>query len=374
MVMTRDEVFRASGPTSGTNIRMKIGAKRDGTIVAANASLWYEAGAYRGSPSGAGAMCCLAPYTIPNFLIEAYDVVVNKPKVAAYRAPDRRWRRSRPSRWSTRSRARSRSIRSTLRLKNAVAEGDHAPYGPKYGPIGLKQVLEAARAHPHWNAPLGPNQGRGVACGFWFNAGMNSSATVTLNADGSAAVVTGNPDIGGTRVAQALMVAEELGIPVERVRPSVADTDTAGYTDVTGGSRVCYATGMAVIRAAQDVARAAARARREDLERRSRVGSPGSRAAPCRSTEPRPAAAHRSSSSPRRWRRPAVRSSAAPRSTRRWPVPGFAAHICDLEVDPETGAARSCATPRFRTWARPCIRASSKDRCRAARRRASAGR
>jgi CO/xanthine dehydrogenase Mo-binding subunit len=92
-----------------------------------------------------------------------------------------------------------------------------------------------------------------VACGFWFNAGLSSSATITLNGDGSAAVMTGNPDIGGTRVAQAMMVAEELGIPVERVRPTVADTDTAGYTDVTGGSRVCYATGMAVIQAARDV-------------------------------------------------------------------------------------------------------------------------
>ena len=87
MVMTRDEVFRASGPTSATKIRMKMGAKKDGTIVAASASLYYEAGAYRGSPSGAGAMCAFAPYTIPNFFIEAYDVVVNKPKVAAYRAP-----------------------------------------------------------------------------------------------------------------------------------------------------------------------------------------------------------------------------------------------------------------------------------------------
>jgi CO/xanthine dehydrogenase Mo-binding subunit len=253
MVMTRDEVFRASGPTSATLIRMKLGAQRDGTITAASASLWYEAGAYRGSPSGAGAMCAFAPYKIPNFFIEAYDVVVNKPKVAAYRAPG-----SPMAAFATESLvdelARILDIDPIeLRLKNAVSEGDRAPYGPPYGAIGLRQVLEAARSHPHWTAPLGPNQGRGLACGFWFNAGLSSSATITLNGDGSAAVVTGNPDIGGTRVAQAMMVAEELGIPIERVRPLVADTDTAGYTDVTGGSRVCYATGMAVIQAAQDV-------------------------------------------------------------------------------------------------------------------------
>src|SRR5262249_36228725 len=139
-----------------------------------------------------------------------------------------------------------------LRLKNAVGEGDRAPYGPAYDQIGLKECLEAARAHPPWTTPPGKGPGRGGACGFWFTAGLNSSASVMLNGDGSVSVITGNPDIGGTRVAQALMVAEELGIPVDRVRPVVADTETAPYTDLTGGSRVCYATGMAVIDAARD--------------------------------------------------------------------------------------------------------------------------
>lgn len=339
MVMTRDEVFRATGPTSGTKIRMKIGAKRDGTVVAADGSLYYEAGAYRGSPAGAGMMCAFAPYRFPNFLIEAFDVVVNKPKVAAYRAPG--------------SPMASFAVESVLdeiarqlkldpielRLKNAATEGDAAPYGPPYGPIGLKAILEAAHQHPHWKSPLGANQGRGVACGFWFNAGMNSSASVTLNMDGSAAVVTGNPDIGGTRVAQALMVAEELGIPVERVRPGVADTDSSGFTDVTGGSRVCYATGMAVIKAAEDV--------REQLKARaatiwkvdpSAVSWENGRAIPPAGTEKAEPLS--------------VADLAAKLSHTGGPIigraslyapmagPAFGAHICDLEVDPETGRSR----------------------------------
>src|SRR5687767_7893451 len=132
MVMTREEVFRATGPTSGTWIRMKMGAKSDGTIVAATVSLFYEAGAYPGSPSGAGAMCCLACYRIPNFVIEANDVVVNKPKVAAYRAPG-----SPMATFATESVVddigRALGIDPiALRLKNAVVEGDSAPYGPKY--------------------------------------------------------------------------------------------------------------------------------------------------------------------------------------------------------------------------------------------------
>jgi CO/xanthine dehydrogenase Mo-binding subunit len=341
MVMGRDEVFRATGPTSGSKIRVKLGARRNGEMVAASVSLWYEAGAFRGSPFGPGAMCALAPYKIPNFFVEAYDVVVNKPKVAAYRAPG-----SPMAAFAVESvvdeMARELGIDPIdFRLKNANAEGDPAPYGPSYGPIGLRQILEAARAHPHWTAPLGPNQGRGVACGFWFNAGMNSSATVTLSGDGSAAVMTGNPDIGGTRAAQALMVAEELGVPVERVRPGVADTDSSGFTDVTGGSRVCYATGMAVIRAAGDV-RDQLRARAATIwnlaaDQIDQVRWEGGRAIP-------PDGPGREGLTPLTLEQLAGRlaKTGGPiigRASLNAPMagPGFGAHICDLEVDRETG-------------------------------------
>ena len=339
MVMGRDEVFRATGPTSGSKVRVKFGAKRDGTLVAASASLWYEAGAYSGSPAGAGAMCALAAYKVPNFFIEAYDVVVNKPKVAAYRAPG-----SPIAAFAVESVVDeiARELRIDpieLRLKNANAEGDRAPYGPKYGPIGLTQVLEAARSHPHWRAPLGANQGRGVAVGFWFNAGMNSSATVTVNADGSAAVVTGNPDIGGTRAAQAMMVAEELGIPIERVRSSVGDTDSSGYTDVTGGSRVCYATGMAVICAAED-AREQLRARAATIWNVSRdaVVWNGGRAIPPEGTEnAKPLTVAELAAKMTHTGGPVVGRASlyAPMAG-----PAFGAHICDLEVDPDTGCSR----------------------------------
>jgi CO/xanthine dehydrogenase Mo-binding subunit len=345
MVMSRDEVFRASGPTSGSKIHVKLGAKRDGTIVAARLALWYEAGAFRGSPVGAGAMCALAAYTIPNFFIEAYDVVVNKPKVAAYRAPG-----SPIAAFAVESVVDeiARELKMDpidLRLQNASDEGDSAPYGPKYGPIGLKTLLEAARSHPHWRAPLGPNQGRGFAVGFWFNAGMNSSATVTLNADGSAAVMTGNPDIGGTRAAQAIMVAEELGIPVDRVRPGVGDTDSAGYTDLTGGSRVCYATGTAVIRAAEDV-------RDQIIARAATIWNVAPEAVAWRHGQVMPPAGARDAKSGAEATPLSVADIAAKMTHTGGPIvgraslyapmagPGFGGHICDLEVDPETGRSR----------------------------------
>jgi CO/xanthine dehydrogenase Mo-binding subunit len=324
MVMTREEVFRATGPTSATRIRMKMGAKKDGTIVAASASLYYEAGAYRGSPSGAGAMCAFAPYRIPNFFIEAYDVVVNKPKVAAYRAPG-----SPMAALATESvldeLARALGIDLIeIRLRNAAREGDRAPYGPPFGPIGFVEVLEAVRAHPHWTSPKPAGVGRGLACGFWFNAGMSSSATVTLHADGSAAVVTGNPDIGGTRAAQALMVA---------------DTDTAGYTEITAGSRVCYATGMAVIEASRDV--------RDQLRARAakiwdvpveQVRWEDGRAVPEVPAEGRlPLTVAEIAAKLTKTGGPIIgRASVNPPMA----GPSFAAHICDLEVDPETGRSR----------------------------------
>jgi CO/xanthine dehydrogenase Mo-binding subunit len=339
MVMTRDEVFRATGPTSATRIRMKMGAKRDGTIVAASASLYYEAGAYRGSPSGAGAMCILAPYRVPNFFIEAYDVVVNKPKVAAYRAPG-----SPMAALATESLIDE--IAHTLgldlidiRLKNAAVEGDRAPYGPPFGPIGFVQVLEAARNSAHWKSPKGAGVGRGIACGFWFNAGMSSSATVTVHADGSAAVVTGNPDIGGTRAAQALMVAEELGIPVERVRPIVADTDTAGFTEITAGSRVCYATGMAVIEASRD-ARDQLRARAAKMWNVpvEQVRWEHGQAVPDVPADDRQALSLADIAAKLvKTGGPIIgRASVNPPMA----GPAFAAHICDLEVDRETGRSR----------------------------------
>jgi CO/xanthine dehydrogenase Mo-binding subunit len=108
----------------------------------------------------------------------------------------------------------------------------------------------------HYRSRLeGPNRGRGVAAGFWFNGGLQSSAAINLHTDGTFSVVTGSVDIGGSRAAMAMVAAEVLGMSAEDVRPIVADTDSIGHTDVTGGSRTSFATGLAVYQAAQDAVR-----------------------------------------------------------------------------------------------------------------------
>jgi xanthine dehydrogenase molybdenum-binding subunit len=256
LVMTRGEVLRATGPTSGSTIRCKMGATKDGKIVAAQCWLAYEAGAFPGSPVGAGAMTIVTPYNIPNILIDAYDVVVNRPKTAAYRAPG-----------ATNAAMASETVVDELaekcgkdpidfRLMNASQEGTPQTVGPPFKRIGLVETLEAIKNSEHYKSKLtGPNRGRGVASGFWFNVGLQSSATVNIHTDGTISVVTGSVDIGGTRAAQAMIAAEVLGADINDVRPIVADTDSIGHTDVTGGSRTAFATGWAVFDAAQDALR-----------------------------------------------------------------------------------------------------------------------
>ena len=254
MVMSRTEVLKATGPTPGSYIKVKMGATKDGTLLAAAAELVYEAGAYPGSAVGAGAGCIFSPYNIEHTLIDGYDVVVNKPQSSAYRAPG-----------ATNAAFASETVIDEIceeigmdplefRLKNSSKEGTRRADGPVFLRIGQEEVVKAAMEHPHYNAPLeGPNRGRGVAGGFWFNGGGTSTVVANLNPDGSVTLIEGSADIGGTRTSIAMQFAETLGISVEQVKPQVADTDSIGQTDGTGGSRVTFATGYAGIEAARDM-------------------------------------------------------------------------------------------------------------------------
>jgi len=334
LTMSRAEVFEGTGPTPGSYIKVKIGADKSGKLTAAQAYLAYEAGAFPGSPVGCGAMCIFACYDVPNVVIDAYDVVVNKPATSAYRAPG-----------ATNAAFAGETVIDEIceklkvdpldfRIANGAKEGTRRADGPVYPRIGMIETVEAAKKSAHYQAPLwessrsgepsrtssvqessgaarlaaptglsrsgepsrtssvqessgaarlaaptglsgsgepsrtssvqdssgaaglaAPTRGRGVASGFWFNIGLKSSATASVNADGTVSLVEGSTDIGGTRTSLAMQLAEALGIRAEDVKPVVADTDMVGYTDVTGGSRVTFATGWAAYEAAQDIKR-----------------------------------------------------------------------------------------------------------------------
>ena len=254
VLMSRTEVFEGSGPAPGSWMRVKMGANSAGKITAAEIELAFEAGAYPGSPVMQGATCAFACYELDNGTVEGYDVLVNKPKTAAYRAPG-----------SPQAAFGVEQVVDELcqklgvdpvefRLNNAVTEGSRKVEGPVFQKIGLVECLEAARNHEHYRTPLGgPNRGRGIASGFWMNRGFHSSVNMTVNPDGTVNLIEGSVDIGGSRASIAQQAAETLGISYDDIKPQVVDTDSIGYTMVTGGSRTTFATGWAAILAAEDV-------------------------------------------------------------------------------------------------------------------------
>jgi len=339
MVMTREEVFRATGPTSGAVVEVKIGATNDGKITAAQAVMKYQAGAFPGSPINPGLMCAFAMYDLANVDVLGYDVVSNRPKVAAYRAPG-----APISSWAAECAIDDLALKLgmdpiDLRMKNAAKQGSKTVYGVTHGVIGYEEVLQAAKAHPHWSAPLGKNQGRGFATGFWFNIGGESTGAVFVNEDGTVNVVSGSPDIGGSRASMVMMAAEVLGISYNKCQAVIPDTSSVGFTHVTGGSRVTYATGMAVTQAAQAVV--------EDLKKRAAmIWDISPEAVEWKDGQAVPAGANAGGFDPLPLAAIALKAAktGGPIGSEisvnaQGAGPGFGAHICDIEIDPETGHA-----------------------------------
>ena len=335
--MTRDEVFKATGPTSGSSMKVKIGAKKDGTITAAEGLFKFQAGAFPGSPVMNGCLCGFAPYDIANQKAIGYDVVSNRPKAAAYRAPG-----------SPISGFAVECVLDVLakklgidplqfRLKNGAKIGSPTIAGPKHAHAGYIETVEALINHPAYQVKLGPNQGRGVASGYWFNGAGESSATMSINADGTVLVATGSPDIGGSRASMAIMAAETLGVDYNLVRAIVTDTSNVGYTHVTGGSRVTFATGMAVVKTTNSV-----------------ISDLCKRAAMIWGVEPdgvewedgfaKPAGPNVGKFQPLSLKEIAGKAaqtggpiSSSGTVNAGGQAPGFATQFCDVEVDPETG-------------------------------------
>ena len=254
VTMSRADVMEASGPTAGSYMKVKMGVTNDGKLTAAQADLRFEAGGYPGSPVGAAAQCMFSPYDIENVLIDAYDVVDNKPKSTAYRAPGAPIG-SFAAETLIDEIAEKLSIDPLeLRITNSAKEGTRRANGMVNPVIGAIETAEAALNHDHYSTPLeGPYRGRGVASGFWVNGSGPACATANVNYDGTVSLTIGSVDIGGTRPAAAQQLAEVLGIPVEDVNPHIGDTEEIGYTSMTGGSGGAFKTGWASYEAAQDV-------------------------------------------------------------------------------------------------------------------------
>jgi len=258
MIMTRAEVFLATNPTSGAYLKAKMGATREGRITAVQAELYFEAGAYPSASVigyfGFAMGFMFAPYDLPHGQIDAYDVVVNKPRTAAYRAPGVTQVNFPAEQLIDELAVKLGMDPIAFRLKNVVHQGSELIDGTSHGSIGAEEVLRAAQSSGHYGSPLqGPHHGRGVAQGYWGNWGAHSSCAISVNGDGTVSLVSGSIDLSGTRTTVAMQAAEVLGLSLERIKSSVGDTDSIGYTEMSGGSRTTFATGIAAITAAQDV-------------------------------------------------------------------------------------------------------------------------
>ena len=316
---------------------VKIGAKKDGTITSAFIECRYTDGPFPGIWGMLGGMTAWACYDLKNCKAVGVDVLVNRPKVAAYRAP------SAPM--------MAFGVESTLdqlakelgidpvelRLLNVAKEGTRSSYGPIYGPIGIESTLEAVRDHPHMKAKLRKNQGRGTASGFWFNIGGQTCSDLNVGVDGTVNLTVGTVDVGGARASLSLIAAEELGISYNQVKTNIGDTSSLGHNDTTEGSRGTFSSGMATIFAA-----------REAIEvmksRAAQMWGIAEDAVEWKDGEARAVGSEHGNL-------PALslKQIAAEAGATGGPIAGhhevtadgsgvaFASHICDVEVDPETG-------------------------------------
>jgi CO/xanthine dehydrogenase Mo-binding subunit len=337
MVMTREEVFRATGPTSGSSSTVKIGATKDGKITAVKATYRLQAGAFPGSPIRGAVGCALSPYDLANVQITGFDIVTNRPKVAAYRAPGAPIGAFSMECAIDELAAALKMDPLVLRQKNAAKEGTKAAYGPTFRKIGYEETLQAALQHPHYQTPLGPNQGRGVASGFWFNAGGESSAQVNINEDGTVVVITGHPDVGGSRASMVNIVAETLGIDYRHVQALIGDTSVIGFSALTGGSRATFAAGMVATKATERVIQTL-------RERAAKIWKIDPEAVIWENGAARPAGPNAGEFEPLTLADLAAKASATggpigagSSLNTEGAAGGFGTHICDVEIDPETG-------------------------------------
>lgn len=252
---TREDDFLTGNPAPDCQIRIKLGAKRDGTLTALDSFLLFDSGAASGSPLSIAGMLLGGYYRFGNFRVRGYEVQTHRPSSGSYRAPG-----AQQATFAIESAMDELAIRLHLdpiefRLRNCVVEGDERPNGGTWPKIGLKETLERLRKHPLWQERQDrAKQGRGIgiAVGGWPGGLEPATAACRLDADGKLTVMLGSVDLNGTNTTFAQVAAESLGIDSADVHVRTADTDSAPYAGGTGGSKITYTVGVAVKRAADD--------------------------------------------------------------------------------------------------------------------------
>jgi CO/xanthine dehydrogenase Mo-binding subunit len=350
LVYTRQEDLLAGNPAPQAVITVKLGAKRDGTLVALQAKAIFDSGAYPGAAAALGGFIMASTYRCPNVDIRCYEVLTNKVSTGAYRAPNA------PQATFALESAVNELTQALgmdaieFRLRNAFKEGDPTIDRRNWIRIGLVECLEKLQQHPLWaerekqkEAPpelAGWKIGIGVAAGGWPGGTEPTAAACRLETDGTITVVLGTVDLTGSDTSMALIAAEGLGMSVSSVNVSHDNTDTMPYSGGTGGSKTTYSMGPAVLAAAQDarnqilsIAADMLEASPEDLEIKD--GNVNVKGAPGKNVPLSQVAAASmrfgGQHAPVYGRgQVAIKNSS----------PMFAAHIAKVAVDPDTGEVR----------------------------------
>src|SRR5918996_69042 len=354
VVMTRNEEFLSTTPAPQSRFEVTLGAKRDGTLTALRARVLFDAGAWAGAPLNIACLLLASYYRIPNFDVRGVEVRTHKPGSGAYRAPG-----APQATFAIESAMSEMAERLGLdplafRLQNAVAGGDSTPTGRPWPRIGLRECLEAVRrardesdraASAHGTVSTngrgsGVVRGVGVAVGGWLGGVEPASAVCRVNGDGSLSVVVGSVDLSGTNTGLAQVAAEAFGASLGQVQIVNADTESAPYAGASGGSKITYTVGAAVKAAAEDARRQLLAIAASDLEASVQDleladGHVRVRGVPDRAVAiaqlARKATEFGGKYEP-------IFGRGASATTAR--APGFAVHLCEVEVDRATGAVR----------------------------------
>lgn len=262
IVYSREEEFLATTPRHQTYFWIRSGIKKDGTLTAQHIKLIYDTGAYSGNGPATvtlSSQLACGLYRIPNLLIEGYLVYTNKMNCGSMRGPS-----SPQTTFAIESHMDNLAKNIGMdpldfRLKNLLENGEKTGFGQTLVDTDFKKVTKAAADAIGWKSiKKSTNSGKGMACTFWLSGGWSTSASVKINEDGTATLVTGAVDMGTGYLYTGVLqiVAEELGILIEDVNIVQGDTDVTSYDHGIGGSRGVFTIG----RAAQ---MAAARAKKE---------------------------------------------------------------------------------------------------------------
>ena len=269
LTMTRSEDLAATNPAGAEVLSLELGADADGRLTGIRARVLVDRGSADDfAIESVAAMLTAGPYRWRAHELTGLGVATNRVTCGAYRAPT-----GTPAAFAVESlidelAARLRLDPLELRLRNVAVEGDPTPSGEPFAAFGARQCLERARDHPLWarRGQLPDGEGIGVALGWWPGGYEPAAAACRLDADGRLTVVTGAADMTGVETGFAAIAAEAFGVDAARVRVVSADTASAPYAPMSGGSKVTYTVGRAVQRAATEARERLLAVAAEELE------------------------------------------------------------------------------------------------------------